>query len=99
MTHEELINELYEVSAFLLKKADLLKKHWSFNEPERKWELNLENKDDISIFHALMRVCEYAGIQRLYDIKSGYLDSDSFNEYRYKAGDEVRARMRQEEAE
>ena len=87
MTHEELMNELYEVSAFLLKKADLLEK-------QRKTGLN---EDDISIFDILMSVCENRVIHKLYDIESGYINT--VDEYHYKIGDGVRARMREEEAE
>ena len=84
MTHEELMNELYEVSAFLLKKADLLEKQC------------FESRADKDLCHSLHSICKYTGAQRLYDIESGYIKTA--NEFTYKTGDGVRARMSQEEA-
>ena len=97
MTHEEIMNEVYEVSAFLLKKVDLLKKQWFFDEKECKWKLHIENRDDRDLFNTLASFCENSIVHKLYDIESGY--RSTANEFRYREGDGTRKRMREEEAE
>ena len=97
MTHEELMNELYEVSAFLLKKSDLLEKLCFFDVKTRKWEINLENQNDSNLFYMLFNFCENSIVHKLYDVESGY--RSTANEFRYREGDGTRKRMKEEEAE
>ena len=60
MTHEKLMKELHEVSAFLLKKADLLEKQAFLNEGK----INLENQDDWTLFNVLYSACKYTDVHK-----------------------------------
>ena len=97
MTHEEIMNELYEVSAFLLKKSDLLEKQCFFDKETHRWEINLENQDDSDLFDTLANFCKNSIVHKLYDVESGY--RSTANEFRYREGDGTRKRMKEEEAE